>query len=457
MLSRDDDEPTPPCSEWRPSLRASGRLSVLLAGLATLTCSPPPATRSEPAFGAILVSIDTLRADRLGCYGNHLPTSPHIDRFRQDAILFRTAIANGASTLISHASLFTSLAPPQHGASMRRRRALAPERLTVAEVLRGHGLATASFNGGAQLDPVFGVAQGFDVYEVGGGHDDTFEVVVDRAVRWLADHRERRFFLFLHTYEVHLPYRPSAEDLAALGPAYSGELPSTISLELVREINSGRRPLAPGDLEFIRRAYDAQIRSVDRAFGRLVDELEKKRLYDRVLLVLTSDHGEEFGEHGTVAHHSHTVFDELLRVPLLVKLPGSAHGGRTVDTMVAGVDLAPTIVAGLGFEQPPSFEGVDLVAVLEGRARGPEQVLSKVDGGATSVRTARWKWAQKRLYDLREDPGERTDVTSAHPERAAAMRRLKDELVARRPAKEADPVEVDEALRAKLLGLGYVE
>ena len=439
-------------------MRAAGPATLLLTGLVLVACGPASRSVSpEPAYGAILISIDTLRADGLGCYGHPLPTSPHIDRLRENAILFPTAIANGASTLISHASIFTSLAPPQHGASMRRRRALAPEALTLAEVLREQGLATASFNGGAQLDAAFGVAQGFDLYEIGDGPDDPFDVVVDRAVRWLADHGERRFFLFLHTYEVHHPYRPSAEDLAALGLAYEGDLPSSIPLDLLREINSGQRPLAPGDLEFIRRAYDAQIRSVDRALGRLVDELQARALYDRVLLVLTSDHGEEFGEHGVVGHHSHTVFDELLRVPLLVKLPESAHGGRTVDAMVAGIDVAPTIVAGLGFEIPPSFDGVDLVALVEGRTEGPEQVLSKVDGGATSVRTARWKWAQKRLYDLQEDPGEKTDVQAAHPEQAAALRRLKDELLARRPAGVGNPIEVEEALHEQLRELGYVE
>lgn len=125
--------------------------------------------------------------------------------------------------------------------------------------------------------------------------------------------------------------------------------------------------------------------------------------------------------------------------------------------MVAGMDVAPTIVAELGVEIPPSFEGVDLRALVEGRAAGPEHVLSKVDGGATSVRTARWKWAQKRLYDLQEDPGERRDVTSLHPERAAALRRLKDEIVARGPATDGHPIEVDETLRERLEELGYVE
>jgi arylsulfatase A-like enzyme len=233
-------------------------VAVLLAGLALVGCGrPPPPGPREPAFGAILVSIDTLRADGLGCYGHPLPTSPHIDRLQEDAILFRTAIANGPSTLVSHASIFTSLAPPQHGASVHRRRPLAPEMLTVAEVLQEHGLATVSFNGGAQLGP--------------------------------------------------------------------------------------------------------------------------------------------------------------------------------------------------------SFDGVDLLALVEGRTKAPPQVLSKADGGASSVRTTRWKWAQKRLYDLQEDPGEQRDVKSLHPERAAAMRRLKDDLMARGSPEKADPIEFDEELLGRLRDLGYVE
>lgn len=430
-------------------------MALLLTG--PWACTPAPGDTRPSAHGAILISIDTLRPDSLGAYGHPQPTSPHIDRFREDAILFENAIAHGASTLISHASIFTSLAPPQHGASMRHRRPLSPERLTVAEVLRDHGLLTASFNGGGQLDPAFGVGQGFDVYEAGPRGSDTFEAVTDRALGWLEEQGDERFFLFLHTYEVHHPYEPSPEDLAALGSSYEGQLPSRISLELLDQINEGRRALAPGDLDHIRRVYDAQIRSVDRAFGRLVAGLEERDLYDRLLIVFTSDHGEEFGEHGTVGHHSHTVFDELLRVPLLLKLPGSVHGGTTVETMVAGIDVAPTLVAGLGLEVPGSFEGLDLVAVAEGRVPGPSHVLSKVDGGATSLRTPRWKWAQKRLYDLQADPGEQTDVSSSHPERAEALRRLKDELVARGPGDHAQPIELDAELVETLRELGYVE
>jgi len=412
---------------------------------------------SRPAQGAILVSLDTLRPDHLGCYGYPLPTSPNIDSLRREAVLFRTAIAHGPSTFVSHASMLTSLDPPRHGASSNRRTALPSSHLTLAEAVRAHGVATASFNGGGRLDPAYGLAQGFDVYDshVAGG--DTLASMVDAGLAWLGQHRADRFFLFLHTYEVHAPYSPAASDLAALGPPCTGSLPPVIGTDLLRAINTGRRGLQPGDLDCIRRAYDADIRSMDRGIGRLVAGLRAMGLFDRTLLVLTADHGEEFGEHGKVGTHSHTLFDELLRVPLLVKVPGSGHAGAAVEAMVRSKDVAPTVVSALGFPIPKAFEGLDLVAIVEGRVAPPAVALSQLDGGGTSVRTPRWKWVRGQLFDLENDPGETRDLSGELPEREAQLRRLRDHLVGRTGAPSGERVEIDEALRERLRSLGYVE
>ncbi len=182
----------------------------------------PPAPAPPPNL--VVVSVDTLRADHLGCYGYPRPTSPEIDRFRRDAALFEQAIAQAPSTLPSHASLLTSLVPQRHGASWAARRALPEEVVTLPEVLRRHGYRTAAFTGGGQMHPSNGLAQGFDLYRVTGPLP--LAETVAAALPWLDEHREGPFFLFLHTYETHHPYPPDPETLALFDGGYDGPLPA---------------------------------------------------------------------------------------------------------------------------------------------------------------------------------------------------------------------------------------
>ena len=285
----------------------------------------------------VLVSIDTLRPDHLGCYGYTRPTSPNLDAFRKDAVLFDQAFAHAPSTLASHAAILASLLPPHHGASISNDLALPREVLTLAEVLKEAGYTTASYNGGIQLDPAWGLDQGFDVYasvkprgapaESLVDKTDRFAHQVDRAAAWIRGRRSPGFFLFLHTYEVHHPYSPEPDDLALFRGSYDGPLPDLVTVELLKEVNGGKRPVDDRDRQHIVDTYDAEIRSMDRAFGTLVALLKERKLYDAALVIVTSDHGEEFGEHGQMGWHSHTLYDELLRVPLLVKLPKSRRAG----------------------------------------------------------------------------------------------------------------------------------
>ena len=365
-------------------------LVVILVGIAVIGlasgCGGPAPT--APAHSVILISIDTLRADHLGCYGYPKPTTPAIDVFRRDAALFEQAIAHAPSTLPSHASMFTSLLPSHHGASVANSFGVDSEAITLTEILKAEGYATAAFNGGIQLDPIYGLDRGFDVYDAVrpsvASADllvdpvDMFDHAVDEAIHWIENieiNRRERFFLFLHTYELHHPYTPTPEALESIGADYDGSLPKDISVDLLRRINDGDVELEPGDLEHIISSYDAELRSVDTAFGRLIDFLREEDLYDDAIIVFTSDHGEEFGERGFVGWHAHTLYDELLRVPLLVKLPGAEHGGASLEPQVRGIDVAPTILAALELDAPAEFEGVSLARAVIGhgecsRARG---------------------------------------------------------------------------------------
>jgi len=448
-------------------MRGMRAFLILLAVLAVACGRGQPTEEPETAPSVVLVSIDTLRADRLGCYGHEPSVTPSIDAFRRDAVLFELTIAQAPSTLSSHASLFTSLIPHHHGASRTRRLALAPDHLTLAEVLRDAGFATAAFHGGGQLDAAFGVGQGFEIYETPGhqpdqppgeeAFSDRFRPTVDRALAWLVEKQPSRFFLFLHTYEIHHPYTPSPEDLAAVEASYSGPLPSQISIDLLNGINAGRTPIGPEDLRHIESTYEAELHSVDTAFAVLIEGLRHLGLYEKSLIVFTSDHGEEFGEHGIVGWHSHTLFDELLRVPLLVKYPDAWHAGETLDEQVRLLDVAPTIVAAVGLERPAVFQGANLTHFAAGGPPPSPYALSALDEGATSLRTPEWKRIGRKLYDLTHDPGETRDVAAENAGVAEKLRRIKVELITEGPA--IGPVEapVSPELRERLESLGYVQ
>jgi arylsulfatase A-like enzyme len=432
--------------------RLAATLTLLLGAAAACVVSNP----SQPV-DIVLISIDTLRPDHLGCYGYPQPTSPQLDRFSKDAVLFRTAVAHAPATLESHASILTSLIPQHHGATYARGHGLASEAPTIAALVRAAGYRTASFNGGGQLDEVFGLNRGFDLYQAPSS--DSFRVTVDAGLDWLRA-QQGPSFLFLHTYETHHPYRPAADLLARFEPSpYRGSLPKTETpIGVLEEINNGKRQLQPGDLEHIVATYDATIRSVDEALGYFLDELRRQGRYDNSLIILTSDHGEEFGEHGKVGWHGHTLFDELLRVPLIVKFPGNRNAGREIRRQVRGIDIAPTILQAAGLAIPSSFEGSSLSVEPTGGSRARFAVSRLVDGISerACIRSERWKLCESELYDLERDPRELSNVRPLEPTIARDLTARLQDLVSqapRLPGAAADPEgEAVAALRA----LGYI-
>jgi arylsulfatase A-like enzyme len=436
----------------------------------------------------ILISIDTLRPDRLGCYGNPAPTSPNLDRWREQAVLFETAVAQAPSTLPSHATMFSSLLPEHHGASWSRRTKLPATIPTLTTELKEAGYRTAAFTGGGQIAPEFGIDRGFDVYGVDIGGSD-FGAAVKAGLDWLAEDRSSPAFLFLHTYEVHHPYTPDMGNLGLFDGGYDGSLPPQISEELIGRINSGQRQITDEDLEHIVAAYDGEIRSVDDAFGDLLAGLHDLAMRENTLLVFTSDHGEEFGEHGVVGWHSHTLFDELLRVPLLIQFHHGRNRGLSVKAQVRLLDLAPTILAAAGLAVPPSFEGVDLTPLVNGWPM-PLPAISQIDASReaqASIRTQRWKlypralfdgdpfaedlpplltrvrntFTRRRwpylLFDLTKDPAETRDVVVSRPDVAEALLPILKAIMTGRAPQQPTLADVDEATMNRLRALGYLE
>lgn len=436
-------------------------LGTLLYLAATLSgCGDRP--------NVILVSIDTLRPDHLGVYGYPRGTSPHIDALARESMVFDQAIAHAPSTLSSHASILTSLLPQHHGASVGGMTALAPEVLTLAEVLKEHGYATASFNGGVQLDAAYGIAQGFDVYESvrikGTGPDalqapeDRLISMVGRALEWIESVRERPFFLFLHSYEVHHPYTPQDEFWKPTQEAYDGVVPRDVSVGFLVSAINGEVTLREEDRQRIVDAYDAEIRSADAAVGELIEQLRRASLLEDTVVIVTSDHGEEFGERGWMGWHSHTLYDELLRVPLLIRLPRAEGGGQRIAEQVRGIDVAPTVLSVLGIDVPPAFAGRSL---LPWRDRADvDAAVSQQDTGpkrdVVSLRTEEWKLYEGRLYHLANDPGERRSVRSAQREVGEQLEGALEALLAERDLRAGIPVELEQPLIERLRALGYL-
>lgn len=402
-------------------------------------------------------------------------TTPHIDRLADDAIVFEQARAHASSTLTSHASLLTSLLPNHHGASVGQARGIATGVITLTEVLNVAGYKTASFNGGVQLDPIYALDRGFDVYEsatpdttdssILAGPEHNTKARVDESLDWLDTvTADAPFFLFLHTYEIHHPYTPPPDLLALFDDGYDGIFPDSITVELLQAINFSELEIHEDDLAHIVAAYDAELRSADAALGRLFDELDARDLYDRALIIVTSDHGESLGEHGWIGWHAQSLHEELLHVPLIVKLPHSAHAGRRVAQNVRLIDIAPSVLEWLGFEPSASFDGESLTPLLSADIAPSRPTLSIKDSWRDqriwSLHTDAWKLDQRDrayLYNLEADPGEQVSVTAANLSTLRQLQQQGRDLMEARPEPPPSDVPIDNELSDHLRALGYIE
>ncbi|HOY99932.1 MAG TPA: sulfatase [Candidatus Aminicenantes bacterium] len=333
----------------------------------------------------ILISIDTLRADHLSLYGYRLPTSPATERLAGDGVLFTSCFSGAPYTLASHATMLTGLNPARHQA-LYMADGIPPAVPTIAEILRRAGYETAAFTGGGQLNAKYGFAKGFGLYNERAG-SNRLENSADRirrnAAQWLESRKESKFFLFLHTYQPHNPYRSPEFPERAL--FLRDDMPwNRVSLQDVLGHGFPHlfRSLTPLEHENMTALYDVEIRTVDRyLIGPLVEDLKRLGLYENALIILTADHGEEFFDHGAW-EHGHTLYNELIRVPLVIKLPRSREAGRRVREDVGLVDLVPTILAEAGVAAPPSgFDGTSLCPLLNGENLPGRTLISFLPAG----------------------------------------------------------------------------
>ena len=389
----------------------------------------------------VLISLDTCRADHLGCYGYDGKTTPHIDALAEQSVLLTNALAAAPMTLPSHSTMLTGTNPPYHGVHDNLNHRLPESNETLAEILRDHGFVTGGIISTFVLDSRFGLDQGFDTYHDEFEEEHNLGHYTERkadestrlAVQWLEQHHEERFFLFLHYFDPHDPYKPPE----------------------------------PFATRFKDNLYDGEIAFTDHCVGKVLDKLKRLGVYDNTLIIVVGDHGEMLGEHGE-SRHMYFIYQSALHVPLIFKVPGQTRAIR-IDEPVGVIDIMRTVCGMLGLDVGPQVRGEDLSVAFRGgklpsaeRYRYCESVtptqyqanslLGVVDG--------RWKLIQTtrpELYDLAADPIESNNLVETRPEEALRLQARLERILEHQLREDVESqTALDAESLRKLQSIGYV-
>ena len=427
--------------------------------------------------GVLVISIDTLRRDHMSLYGYPRRTTPGLEALARESVVFDDAVSTSSWTLPAHASLLTSTYPSVHGA-VNLNVGLSPAWPSVATLLQEAEFTTQALVTHVYLSTEYGFGEGFDrhVYLP----ETRAEEVTKRAIRFLRAMGDRDFFLFVHYYDPHWHYDPPAPYDETFDPSYDGDA-SGVWWDF-KELD--RDSIDPRDLHHIEALYDGEILYTDRHVERLMRSMKELGIFDKTLIVVTSDHGEEFLEHGSWEHQK-TLYEEQLRVPLIIKFPGGEEAGRRVKEQVTLLDVAPTIAYVMELPVPASFRGVSLQGELVENRELWSETEHTIDGthklslrrGASSTKaifSVRVSVSGSvslgdaddvdvldvELFDLEADPGE-LEALDDNEMRQRVEERLRDYLAgvaAAREGKTDTPnVDLDPKERERLRALGYIQ
>ncbi len=488
-------------------MRVLYRLGSILVGLicsvALFSCTDEP---PKERFNIILISIDSLRADHVHSYGYPKETTPNLDRLAWEGVLFETVVAESSWTLPTHMTMLSGLPSAVHGVEYGTGPRLNPEVPTLAEILQQAGYRTGGFYSGPNLHPVFGFGKGFETYEGVIGKvlydEESFDLnaskpavakqvtatnrmshrtitsplVTRKAIDFVSENKGQPFFLFLHYFDVHYDYIPPEKIWRKFDPDYQGSL-TAHNYAKNPAIN---HPMDPRELEHIIALYDGEILFTDEHIGYVIDALDRNGLTDNTLVMVTSDHGQEFFEHEDKGH-ARTLFDEVLLVPLIMRLPGHIEAGKRIKEQVRHLDIMSTLLPFAGL--PENLDGANLSEWIEGKvAPRPLEAMSRLyrQGLYVSMRTPQYKYItfrQRRtetetLYDIQSEPRELRPVfwrqqrlrsrSAQEPFERLKGLLVREELEALRSAarqghREDDAIELPEDLQERLKALGYLQ
>jgi arylsulfatase A-like enzyme/Tfp pilus assembly protein PilF len=415
------------------------RWCLCLLGLVGLGSCKSGTAPTPTRFNLLLVTIDTLRADRLGCYGYSQIETPNLDKVARQGVLFESAVAPTPLTAPSHASMMTGVYPTVHKVRNTGGFVLSPSQPKLAKILQDQGWDTAAYVGSSVLKGRFGFNQGFAVYDdempaskSGSAQEEPERragEVVDRAVKWLDTQSGKPFFLWVHVYDPHIPYDPP---------------------DPFRE-------------KYRDRPYDGEIAYTDQQLGRLFDAVARKSPSEKTLIAVLSDHGESFSEHGEYTHGVF-LYDSTLRIAFLMAGGGIPAGVR-VKQQARTIDLLPTVLELMGSKAPPGIQGTSLAPAFRGKEvptayAYAETLFPKFNMGwaeLRAMRTNRWKYVRApkpELYDLAQDPAETINVIAAH---AAEARELEAQLrTVSSGTEKVASAPMDPATMKQLRSLGYM-
>ena len=403
----------------------------------------------------ILISIDALGANHVGFYGYKEDTTPNLDAYARNAIVFKNHITNAPWTLPSHTAMLSSQYPHVIGVEKRNHK-IPDSNVMLAELLKDNGYTTKGIIGFAFVVPIYGFDQGFDEYDISnsfhkGEYRDKYHKsspdITQKAISFMEKNKDNKFFVFLHYFDVHLAYNPP--------PPYDAMFTSS---------------------DFQVNRYDGEIAYTDHYLGKLLNWLDESGLAEKTMVVITADHGDAFNQHGLFGHEG-VVYDEVIRVPLIIKLPSGKHAGVEIPHQTQMIDVAPTILDAINIPLPSNFEGESLMPLVNGDVmEGRNYVFSRTRSEnfwKEVVRTPKYKLIHVyeplnasindhvrvhsyELYDLETDSSEKDNLIRQLPDVAEQLRVVLDEWVKKGGNQPSETVELSEEARKRLESIGYL-
>ncbi|MCK5256793.1 MAG: sulfatase, partial [Deltaproteobacteria bacterium] len=430
-------------------------------------------TQAKAPHSIILISLDTLRADHLGIYGYHRNTSPFIDAFAKESIVFEHAVVQAPNTLPSHMSIMTSLYPSFHGVTKLKNR-LADEHVTLAELLQEGGYRTAAFTDGAFMNAEFGFNQGFDIYN--DNKRRGIARILPKVKRWLDKNKSNPFFLFIHCYDIHQPYDPPPPYNSIFHDfPYTGHLTPNGKTLLAAWMN--RLKVNDEDLRHFIALYDGGIRYTDKKIGEFLSYLRESGLEDQSLIIITSDHGEEFKEHNSFLHWQ-LYYRPNLHVPLIIRIPNYPKKEIRVSKLVRSIDILPTIldIAELPFY--PKAQGRSLLPLIKRHKNRLNLSLWQIfhlfakDSSVSFAETANTdqrsiitdgyqmicnsELSLMQLFNLKADPLAKINIAEDNDEITKRLLYQWNELYNTKQNYISSEINLDQHTREQLEALGYI-